>query len=294
MAVFDPVHPLQSAVIESLAAHPGLRVRELAERVAAQDVRVSTQSLYRTIARLIEGGIVTRDHGRHFLSLLWLSALARLTKQAGTTHFSNAHGPIALPDYDGERREFLADSLLDQDLIWDDIAVALAKRTALRAWYEYNSHPYYALAIPDAELRFYGAVANEGVRHHILYGNQTFLDRHGDACTPHCCSHRTAAGTPFPSEGHIVLIAGEYIVEFVLPDVIRRHAEPFFQSVSRIEEFDAEVFYALFTMKVRCRLVIRRSSAEAQVLREKIAWYFKTPALQGEAALGRTGARDGI
>jgi hypothetical protein len=81
---------------------------------------------------------------------------------------------------------------------------------------------------------------------------------------------------PFPREGYVLGICGDYIGECIFPEVLSRHFAFFFRSVENIKQFDPQLFKDVFHIRERCKLTVRRSGKAARELSQKIMAQFKS------------------
>jgi hypothetical protein len=277
MASLDPLHPLQSAVVELLALEGGMSVAAL--RIALKDVHgitVSQPHLYRLLADLHREQVIVRVRGSVSLNSVWISHLIHFAEQARERSASSSDASLDFAGLrDGEVRSFYADSLEKLDPVWNHAIVALTKLAETQDWYIYNSHPWYSLGMRETETRLYRGLIAEGITFHMLYGNDTFLDRYGQKLIRMNGFHSACAnGVPFLPEGHALWSCGSYLIECVFPDAVSKHFAFFFRSVERIEEFDPALFADVFRMRARCKVTVRRRAEEAEKVRGMLRGYF--------------------
>lgn len=272
MPTLDPLHPLQSAILEVLVAAPGVTMSELHVRVMNDcKVDVSLQNLYRTVGQMIEAQLLIREKGKISLNAVWASHLTRFAEEAKKQYLDNTPSTLDLPTADGGKKEFLAESLGALDPLWNHILRTIAGIYDDPEWYEYNAHPWHFLGFTETERRLYESL---GTRGHKLYGNDSFLDHYGVKLNASGDDVAVAADSPFPKEGYSLWLCGDYIVDCVFPETLSKHFAFFFQTVQTIDQFHADLFADIFRMKARCRLLVWKSAKEAALLRAKFLPYF--------------------
>ncbi len=281
MPSLDPLHPQHSAIVEVLSRKTGSSVKQLQRALAADhDVKISLPNLYRTVRHMTDVQILVRTKGKISLSLVWITHLMQLADVVRGTYHVRKEDLLDFPLKLGEERIFHADSLLALDPIWSHILAKLATIERSTPWYIYNSHPDYSLGMRDTETRGYQSYIAQGVKCHLLYGNDTFLDRYGAKLirVPGFQTAFAEGKSPFGLEGHDVWSCGEYVVECHFPASINGHFRFFYQNVQSIEQFDADLFADVFRMKARCTLSVRRNAKEAAAIREKLKPFFRSRA----------------
>ena len=275
MSLIDPLHPLQSSIVEILANRKDITMAQLHQTLIKQhDIRISLQNLYRTVGQMVENQMLVREDGKLSLNFVWITHQMKFTETIRHTYLTSLT-TLDLPEKEGDRREFSADSLMGLDPTWNDLLTRIAASSTDEGFYEYISHPYYYLGKRETETRFYQGMAERNIPCFTLHGNDSFLDRYGNKLvTLEGVRSITASDTGFPAEGYVLSIYGGLIVECIFPPVIARHFAVFFQTVGSIEQFDAELFSSIFRMRARCKLTVRKSNGDAQKLKAKISAYF--------------------
>lgn len=272
MYKLDPIHPVQSAIIETLAERQGLNVKELFEDVTrTTKVEVSRQNLYRVVAQLIDNGILQKANGRLSLKQEWVSRFLRVADSMRFNYGSQESAPKSLPKRNGERMEFQADSLMSLDLVWIDILFRFLQETKERSWYAYNSHPWYAVGSLDTEHHFFERLMLRGVSVFLVYGNDSFLDRYGLNLIS-LTGFKTAISTTtqLASEGYALWACGPYILEVTIPEELNKHFTYFFNSVSAVEQFNPDFFSQIFRMRAKCSLSVEYNAERSRKLQKKL------------------------
>ncbi len=277
MAVLDPLHPLQSSIIELLGRDPGMDMQTLHARLTGErQLTVSVQNLYRTVAQMIETQILVREKGKLSLNLVWVTHFIRHAEEFRRGYIASPQDMSDIPLIDGDRREFFADSLAALDPVWNHLLSKVANQYPTDPiWYEYNSHAWHVLAMTDTELRLYESLGKAG---HKLFGNDTFLDRHGARLSAGSAKSVVTADPPFPKEGYSLWVCGDYLVDCIFPDLIAKHFAFFFRTVNSMQEFDLQLFSEVFKMKARCKVMVWKSSEESRLLRSKFEPFFRSTA----------------
>lgn len=277
MTLLDPLHPLQSSIIETLARTQGLTMAQLHQELTEEnDIQVSLQNLYRTVGQMLEKQILVKEGMKLSLNFVWITHQMTFVEKLRQTYLQ-PQTSSDLPEKDDDRHEFTADSLVGLDPVWKDLLARIASSMPKNGLYEYASHPYYYLGKRETESRFYQGLIQRGIPCYTIHGNDSFLDTYGNKLVMmEGVQSITKANTEFPSEGYIVSIYGDLIVECVFPPVIAKHFAAFFHTIHTIDQFDPELFSSIFNMKARCKLTVRKSKKDAQKLSVKIASYFVT------------------
>jgi len=268
MPVLDPIHPVQSAILETLAAKQALTINDLHAEVSAGGVPLSKPNLYRAVSQLIDAQVLVRNAGTISLNLLWIAQVHGFWDTICATYLSESPGEFSFILKEGERREFYSDSLLNLDPIWSHVLANMTKTKQKHPTFIYNSHPWYSLGMRETETRVYKGLTASGHVCALCYGNDTFLDRYGDKLIRVKNFHtHILPELSFPKEGYALWVSDDHVLECVFPPVISRHFAFFFNTVHAIEQFDPELFTDIFRMKSKCKVAVRRNAKEAEKLR---------------------------
>lgn len=278
MPSLDPLHPLQSSLLEVLARSPSTSAASLRKALKKQTgLSPSVATLYRLLKELENEQVIVRSYGRIQLNSVWVSHIARFVENARSVQKNNATGRQELQNLrDKERMSLVADSLQDLDPAWNHALVELARIESNRTWYMYNSHPWYSLGMRSTEQRLYEGLMNEGIRSYMVYGSNTFLDEYGARAIrakgmTSVCTNRS----PLPHDGYALWLCGDYVVDCVIPEAISAYFSFFFKTVKSIEQFDPALFADVFRMRAKCTLHIRKDVAEAKRLRRMLSAFFE-------------------
>ncbi len=272
MTILDPIHPVQSAILELLASKPGQTVADVHRKLAASGMEASVPNLYRTIGQMVEKQMLVKEKSHLSINFMWIAHVLQFAEMVERNYVHrNDPETTELPMIDGEKREFFAESLGALTPVWNHILAKIAGQSSDPIWYEYNSHPWHFLAMTDIERRLYDSLGRNG---HKLYGNDTFLDRYGTSMSTLSCPVVHSDDVPFPKDGYSLWVCGDYVVDCVFPKTLSKHFAFFFRAVQSIDQFHPELFADIFRMKARCRLLVWKSSGEASLLRSKFRPFF--------------------
>lgn len=272
---FDPLHPSQSAIIEILSKKPGIKINTLHEMMEKDyDISISIQNLYRTVAQLADALVVFRDKGKLSLHMSWLDGLISLVETAKIHYQWDIDGIMDIPREEGKVVKYRANSIFGLDAYWDHILLQVVSMTEDTTWYEYTSHSYHALAIPDLENAFYRNLADRGVDMRILIGSTSFLDTYAEKTSSSPFTSILTDKSPFPKDGYQLFICGDYVLESLIPDVVLEQLTRFFDTVTSIDAFDVDLFRSAFRTRAECKISVRKSAEEAKKLREKFLPFF--------------------
>lgn len=271
MVSIDPLHEVQSAIVEILTTNVDLTIAELQERIELRGIKVTAPSLYRLVSQMIDAQIIIRQKGKHVLHLGWVRHFLDLAKSMDNVYINKSHQAYELPRDDGQRFEYSTNCLLDLEKIWFHLFMHLLEEVKDSNWYEYNAHPWHFLLHPNSEHQVYKKIIDQGIDVNICFGNHSFLDTYGvQICKKSISEAKVTVATNqvFPRDGYILIVFGDFILECFFPAILKNHFTFFFQSTNSMEEFDPAMYANIFKMKSISKIFIRKSGVEAEKLRK--------------------------
>ncbi len=267
MSVLDPLHPIHGGILECLAKWPNLDMEELHKELGKIRVSVSLPNLYRTVSQMIDVQMLVRSKGKVSLHGAWIAHLQSFADTVSASqHDAEKEASFALAE--GERREYVAQSLAQLDPVWFHVLIQCAETEKDHDWYAYNSHPWHVIGMNETELNGYRAIAAKGISCRMVYGNDDFLTRYALKLIK--VPRFRASVQPkaaLPKDGYAVWVCGEYVVECLFPESLTKRFRYFFNVATSLEEFEPELFADVFKMKARVKLTLRRNKKDADGIR---------------------------
>ncbi|HEY5714686.1 MAG TPA: hypothetical protein VIT68_05030, partial [Candidatus Gracilibacteria bacterium] len=251
MISLDPTHPFHSAVLEILITHPGLTTSQLKHKLEKDyNLKTSQPTLYRLTTGLLESHMLIRTKGRFWINHLWATHIQRIAHTIDEVYFSKKSIEDCLALKEGESRKIKGSSLKDMDPQWNHTLIAIKALYPTEPFCVYSSHPAYGFPISENEQRLFTSCLEKGG---ILrwFGNDNFLDKKGAKVYQEAGAKTlTSTNHSFPKEGISIWVCGDYIVEMLFPDQIKKYLELIFRSVKSEKDFDPDFFFTLYETKV--------------------------------------------
>lgn len=236
-----------------------------------KDHEISRASFFRIINQLLTRQLIAKDGKLIMLNATWMTEYLNLSE---SIKVSLMDSPVLRDLEVGDFQRIEGDSLMDIDSIYNDIYIRLAQKqkTILNEMYHYNSHAYHMNGVPDTERQFWNGLKISGIKQYMVFGNTTFLDKHGAEFVT-CYGNAKAITTtvhPFPRDGYMMMIIGEYIIDLSFPSHIADSFRFFFDSVDSLKKFHYSVFHSLFHQKGKYCITISRDPARADYARKTL------------------------
>lgn len=277
MATLDPLHAIQSAVIETLSDHYPIAMSDLYGKITEQfNVQISKQNLYRTVAQLIAAQVLVREKGSLSLNRIWARHIVMLGEILKRNYFSDRGQASKFPGAASRSKVFKAGSLAQLDPIWTDVLVELSEHVKGKKLFGYNSHPWYSIGMRDTEQRVMKGLVEGGIQVYLMYGNDSFLDRYGKRLIEFPGYHTVCVTQKdFPPEGYALWVGGPYLIEVEFPAMIARQFKFIFDTIQAPQQLDIELFSDIFKVKAQCSLRLTHDPARAVSTKKRIEKYFK-------------------
>ncbi len=273
MFTLDPIHPLFTAILQTVSTSPGISIADLHTALRKKKVEVTLQHVYRTVNRLTEHQILLKAGTGVSVNLMWLSYLEFFADRSKQTLFKKTELNI-FPMNNGDHKTFKVGSLLDLQTLWNHLLVELHRAAPQKLLLKYYSHAWWQLGKYALDPEFYGRIRQSGLQCKWLIGNTTVLDMYAAELHKKLMDVRLVKEPPFPSEGYCLNIFGSYIFECLFPDRLNRQFETFFHTITRVDQFESIAFSDIFTLPVPLTLKVSRNEKQAAALRPKIERFF--------------------
>lgn len=273
--MIDPIHPLQSNILDVLAKNPDISVSVLHGILLKKNIAVSVPNLYKVVADLIDNQLINKTKGNLSINLIWLLNLESFLNQAKNSVEKSAAPSLLFPSEDG-KTEIKTDSLRGLDALLIQIITKLLKLTNEKVIYSYHSRPWWALSKQPIADFCQAVTANSDIETYMLHGNDSFLDKFGAGLINNKKYHVTITDNPpFPKEGYVIASIDGYTLECKFPEELNKHLSLFFYSIKKIEQFDHKIFFDLFKKKLQFKITVKKNHAEADKIKQMIGRYFK-------------------
>lgn len=103
----------------------------------------------------------------------------------------------------------------------------------------------------------------------MVFGNTTFLDQYGAEFVRQYGGAKTILTTdhPFPRDGYMMMIVGDYIMDLSFPQHISDGFRFFFETIQTMKDFHFTLFNSLFQQKAKYVITISHDPARAEYTR---------------------------
>lgn len=274
--LLDPLHPLQSLIVENLAESPFLTFEELSDQIIAKNMELpSIPNLYRTVRLLVQAQVLTRQGKRLALNQIWISNLLSLANICKANYATENLPRNQIPSKEHSETVYSAESLYAIDSTWNNILGVLTEVSKSEDWYFFNAHPWWSLGMREAEYRLFKGITAKKIALNAVYGGTSFLDEYGSTLIKVSglkVARTNSTRSPFGHDS--IWLCGDYLVFCAFPQAINQQFDFFFNNVQTIADFDPQSFQNIFQMKCKIQIVVRKSTLESKRLRKKFSQLF--------------------
>lgn len=224
---------------------------------------ISRASFFRIINQLISRQLLAKEGKRIILNATWMMEYLNFSE---SIKLSLLESPVLRDLEVGEFQRIEGDSLVDIDPIYNDIYVRLTQKSHLNEMFHYNSHAYHMNGVPDTEWPFWTSLKLSGIKQYMIFGNTTFLDQHGAVFVRQYGWAKAILTTdhPFPRDGYIMMVVGEYIVDLSFPQYVSDSFRFFFDTIQTMKDFHFTLFNSLFQQKAKYVITISHDPERAE------------------------------
>lgn len=232
------------------------------------------QHMYKVLGKMVEVGMLTKVGSKFAIDARWASDVHALFGSALTAMAEGQSG-VTITEKEGGSKEYIAESFHAFADIWDKVSLELLEKHD-RVSHRFCSHPYLHLYAKATDSGYYEYLADKTYSIHTLFGGDTVLDNLGlDLYSKHEGWHAAIqTNMPFAQTGYMLEVTGPYIMECRIPPTIEMHFAFMFQHCTDPERFDKYMYAEIFKIKAPFRLVISKSSDDAEKLRTMISSVF--------------------
>ena len=239
------------------------------------EVLISLPNFYKVIGKLIDERIIIKENGKLFLHnrrILWMLDMADELKKTYTTEISNVSQLLPWQSIIHE-----ASSIKALDVIWADWELSINRLYGEKEpSYMFHSRPYYILSSYETEVSFFQQISKIA-GFYYLCSNTKFLDLHGVELYKKAWAINALASdkVPFLKDWYCITVVGDFVFEVLYPPEISDYFKIFFDSISSLEQFNADLFSRIFDMKANCKLTLRRDAIQAEITRKSFLDAYK-------------------
>lgn len=171
---------LDRLLIELLSRRHGFSASELRSKASERAGRAySLSAVYKELSKLQENGIVVKLRNSYALSLSYVLDSLHFADRLRETYFSEGFLGKLLPE-PGKRERWRFRSLLRANELWNQLILAVLRRSPGRTMYAWVPHPWFALIDGPREERLHRALELSSARVRTIFGEDARLDRQSE------------------------------------------------------------------------------------------------------------------
>lgn len=265
---------LYDKIFRELADNQEHTIQTLHKAVNKKE-RISLPNFYKIIDNFLTNQILTKEQWKIKLHTAWILSLFELNNKVKENYINNNTLKLDLKEW--EQKIFYASSLIDLDNIRADILNNMTFKDEKNEWlFMYNSHVYHILWMPETESTNFRNMKQQLWKVYLLVGNESTMDKHAaDIIRLNGIDVICNNKHKFLKDGYFINIVWDYMLEALFPDIINQYFKVFFDNIQNIKDFNPEWFQNIFKMKCECKITIRRSKSQTDILKKEIKKFFK-------------------
>jgi hypothetical protein len=265
--LFSKKESLEDRIVRYLLPRE-LTVKGIKKELAAEQVEVTIQGIYKVLRTLIAEEIIIKRGTLYSLSEEWRNNSVDLFNQS-TDRFELA---------EGEKIAFDLTSLIHLDQQWKNIVLPLHEVHPNVPVFLYNPHEIWAHLSESrrsSEYAYYRSFAEQKTHAFCLFGGNTIHDRAIKKELQNEYLQIALGATPFPKTDYPTIF-GDYIITTRVSARLTEEIETTYQESADTETLESRL-QKIGIEKKKVKLIIERDRAKAKKLRKKLSKEFFVP-----------------
>lgn len=247
----------ENYIIDVLAKRHQMTIQALQKEIEKKHwTTISSAKMYRIINRLINEYVLIKESWLVKLNGLRVTYCYEYSKKLLISYKEHETVEELPKDID----YYYAHSLNELEWIWTDMTAKILTNISCDTLFFYDSHLYYMLWIFDTWTKVYKNLLQKENTILYLVGSSSFLDKYASWFSKNEQIHiHHINNSPFTQSGYSLRIFWDYFIEVYIPENIVHFFDQFFDTITSIDQFDADLYKSLFSMKAKCTLRIHHN-----------------------------------
>lgn len=265
---------MDALLIELFSRSARLSALEIQAALSGLGKRVSLRAVYKSLARLMEAGVVVKYRDQFSPSLVWILSRLEQTERLFELQLQAVRSGDILPK-EGETRRWKFNDLVRMDKFWVQLIVLLFQTSSSKVMFEWIPRFWFDLihAELDQETQ---RVLGDGQNHlYMIIGGDSYLDRlPSKEWSPTVYSWSYAQG-PFHSERQkYYCVIDDVVLTVTLNHHLAATIDTLFERIEGPSDIDPAELHRVLHQTTRSTISLTRSSRKAAAYRKKFVEYF--------------------
>jgi len=274
--IFTKHQNLADRIVDYLAYHPYVSLREMRKDIELNTGRISYQAWYKSLRKLLDDGVIVKNNLNYSLNTTWASKLASLSFFVKSNYLNPkvAHS-VALPQREKTKKKYKFPDLLTMDMFWGHVAVTLIIKNPGRPFYFYNPHVWFFVAHEFESKAYFESIQFYNVKNYTIVGSRSSIDLWSEKLHPKKSSYYCSPKPLFDHRLYLTVIGDCYIEVKIREQMARQIDDLFKQTLfDSKRESPPDDIKRLFKQKSPCVMTIEKNKEKADKFARKIRRYF--------------------
>ncbi len=274
--LLSPDGKLENAIVTLLGATPRMSAAEIRAAARKNRRRFSLAAVYKELTKLQQAGVLVKDGARFSLSLGWVFDVLAYGERLHSVYFSEPYLKTILPE-PGRKQSWVFHSLLRGNDLWNQIILALLKRSGSSDMFSWVPHPWFLLLEVEKEERLHRLFGFARRRFYTAVAGTTYLDRTAIGKFYRGTQH-TVSFSPgsFPSERRGCLdVVGDFVLTVTLDPRTNKRIDELFATTKSGSTESAARHYQALTKYCTMTVTLENNHKRAIRLREEFFRIFE-------------------
>lgn len=276
--LLSPEGKLEAVIVQLLASTPRMSAADIHAVARRNRRRFSLAAVYKELTKLQRAGVLVKDGTSFSLSLGWVFDVLAYGERLHAVYFAEPYLKTILPEL-GKRQSWVFHSLLRGNDLWNQIILALLKRTGSSDMFSWIPHPWFLLLEVETEERLHRLFSFARRRFYTVVGGMTYLDRAAISRFYKGEQHEVSfSSRAFILEPRSYLdVVGDFVLTVTVDPRTAKRINSLFTSTRGVSDGDAAKRYQALNKYCTMSVVLENNPKKAARLRAEFLRIFKRP-----------------
>jgi hypothetical protein len=265
---------LEDYAVEILAENPNVEAHQIKEKLSQFGKKYTIQAIYKTLNKLIEGGVVVKLGKLYSLRIPWVLDLENLTGKIRTTYLESPLVKGVLPD-NNKKEVWRFNNLLRLNDFWSQILLILVQQSEDKKLFGYNPHPWFHLVQTEQELQYLKSIGIAKGKLFLIIGGRTYLDRWAEKYFDKKIIEYSFAKSSFKEKNFdYINVIDDYIVTVKIDQVTTEAIDKLYSKTTSFEAINISELLGIFDSKVKASFCLEKNPDKALKIKKRFKDFF--------------------
>lgn len=265
---------LEDYIVEILAESADVDAVKIKEKLFQFGKKYTIQAVYKTLNKLIDGGVVVKVGKFYSLRIPWVLEFVNLTDLIRSTYLESPLVKGILPD-NNKKEIWHFDNLLRLNDFWSQILLILIQQSKKKVLLGYNPHPWFHLIQTKQEEQYIKSINLAKGKLYLIIGGRTHLDKWAEKFFDKKVVTHSFGKSIFEEKGEdYVNVIDDYVLTVKLDNQTTRAIDDFYNNTSSMDKIDLSGMLNIFHRKVKASIWLEKNHEKAEKIRGRFQKFF--------------------